>query len=60
MSIIKLGDYTGYSETGIEEAVADALEQAGEHTRIEIVETRGSQAKGKHRHYQVTVATFDE
>ncbi len=60
MTIKKAGDYTGYSDSGIDEAIQDALEKAGDHARVEIVETRGSQTNGDQRRYQVTLATFDE
>lgn len=53
-------DFTGYSETGIEEAIQDALNKAGNYVRVEVVETRGSQSKGDSRQYQVTLTTFDE
>ena len=57
---IKTGDFTGHSDSGIDEAIQDALEKAGDYARIEVVETRGSQTKGNNRCYQVTLATFDE
>lgn len=60
MTKIKSGDITGYSELGIEEAMQDALDKAGDCVRVEIIETRGSQAKGDSRQYQVTLTTFDE
>lgn len=60
MTIKKTGDFTGYSDSGIDEAIQDALEKAGDHARIEVVETRGSQTTDDTRQYQVTLATFDE
>ncbi len=60
MTRIKSGDYTGYSTTGINEAIQDALTKAGDYVRIEIIETRGTQVNGDNRQYQVTLATFDE
>ncbi len=60
MTIIKAGEFTGYSDSGIDEAIQDALEKAGDYARVEVVETRGSQTKGSNRRYQVTLATFDE
>lgn len=60
MMIKKIGDFTGYSESAIDEAVQDALDKAGEYSRVEVVETRGSHIKGLNRRYQVTLATFDE
>ena len=60
MTIIKTGDFTGYSDAGIDDALQDALDKAGDYARIEIVETRGSQTKGNNRQYQVILTTFDE
>ncbi|QBR85245.1 dodecin domain-containing protein [Legionella israelensis] len=54
------GDYTGYSETGIEEAIQNALEKAGEPARFEVIETLGAQDQMDRRHYQVTLKTFTE
>lgn len=56
----KVGDFTGYSNSGIDEAIQDALDKAGDYTHIEVVETRGSQVKEDTPQYQVTIATFDE
>ena len=60
MTRIKAGDFTGYSTAGINEAIQDALAKAGDHTQIEVVETRGSLIKGDNPQYQVTLAAFDE
>lgn len=60
MGTKKTEEFIGYSESGIAEAVDDALQKAGEHARIEVVETRGSKAKGDDQHYEVTLAAFDE
>jgi len=56
----KIGDFIGYSKLGIQEAIQDALKQAGEHMRFEVVETRCSRADEQHREYQVTLATFSK
>ncbi len=56
----KIGDFTGYSDCGIDEAIQDALDKAGEYAHVEVVETRGSHIKGDHRQYQVTLTTFDK
>ena len=56
----KVGDFTGYSDSGINEAIQDALSKAGDYVRVEVIETRGSETKGNKRHYQVTIATFNE
>ena len=60
MAINKTSDFTGYSTAGIDEAIQDALQKAGDYVRVEVVEARGSQAKGDNRQYQVTLATFAE
>ena len=60
MTSKKVGDFTGYSSLGIDEAIKDALDKAGDYARLEVVETRGSQVKEASRQYQVTIATFDE
>ena len=60
MTKITTRDYTGYSDSCIEEAIQDALEKAGDYVRVEVIETRGSKAKGLSRQYQVTLTTFDE
>lgn len=59
MTKIKIENYTGYSNTGISEAIKNALEKAGDHARFEIIETRGSRT-GEESNYQVTLATFSE
>ncbi len=56
----KSNDYTGYSNTGINEAIKDALEKAGKTKKVAVIETRGSQIKGEKRHYQVTLAAYEE
>ncbi|ASQ47279.1 hypothetical protein [Legionella clemsonensis] len=57
---IKTGDYTGSSDAGISEAIANALSKAGEHATIEIVETRSSQVGEDKRFYQVLLSTYAE
>lgn len=56
----KIGDFTGVSTSGIHEAIKNALEQAGEHDRFEVIETMSTNGIGNKRQYQVTLATFDE
>ncbi|WP_133128578.1 dodecin domain-containing protein [Legionella nagasakiensis] len=56
----KIGDFTGYSDSGIYEAVQNALEKAGEHAHFEVVETCCSQGGENDRQYQVTLTTFGE
>ena len=58
MITTKTGDYTGYSTSGIEEAIQNALLKAGDHNRYEIIETRGSQIGDNERHYHVTITAF--
>jgi flavin-binding protein dodecin len=60
MTIIKSKDFTGYSDSGIDDALQNALEKVVDFTRVEVVETRGSQTNGGRRQYQVTLATIDE
>jgi flavin-binding protein dodecin len=60
MAKIKSADFTGYSDIGIEEAIQDALDKAGDYARVEVIETRGSQANGENREYQVTLTAFSE
>ena len=56
----KTGDFTGHSTAGIDEAIQNALEKAGDYDRVEVIEAQGSRAKGDNRQYQVTLATFTE
>ena len=56
----KIGDFTGYSTSGIPDAVQNALEKAGEHARFEVVETLYSKADEHSCEYQVTLAAFSE
>lgn len=55
MSSLKTSDYTGYSHASIDEAVSDALEKAGHHQHVEVIETRSSKLSQDERHYQVTI-----
>lgn len=55
---VKKGDYIGYSDSGIDEAIENALRQAGEHAYFEVIETRGSQIGESKRHYQATITAF--
>lgn len=58
MAIVKKGDYIGYSDSGIDEAIENALQQAGEHAYFEVIETRGSQIGDSKRQYQATITAF--
>jgi flavin-binding protein dodecin len=54
---VKLGEYTGYSDSSIEDAIQNALQKA-EHTYFEIIETRATHASEDKRTYQVTLSLF--
>ncbi len=60
MTATKSGDFTGYSDAGLSEAVQNALEKAGEPARFEVVETRYSHEGEGRCQYEVTLATFAE
>lgn len=51
----KKGDFTGRSNACIDEAIQDALQQAGGYTQFKVVESRGSQSGLGNRQYQVTL-----
>jgi len=57
--VYKLIELTGTSTTSIEDAVATAIQRAHKTIKnlcwFQVVETRGSIAKGKVEHWQVTV-----
>ncbi|WP_133130680.1 dodecin domain-containing protein [Legionella yabuuchiae] len=55
----KIGDFTGISTSGISEAIKNALEKAGEHSRFEVIETT-AQGSGTNRQYQVTLSTYND
>ncbi|WP_298624883.1 dodecin domain-containing protein [uncultured Legionella sp.] len=48
-------DFVGLSEYGIDDAVQNALENAGNPANYEVVETLGSQDNNTKRQYQVTL-----
>lgn len=58
-SVYKLIELTGTSTDSIEEAIQNAIAQAGESVRqmrwFEVTETRGTIDKGKVTEYQVTI-----
>ncbi|HHF7344393.1 TPA: dodecin domain-containing protein [Legionella feeleii] len=57
----KIGDYTGYSDSGLTDAIENALQKAVEqHSHFEIIETRGIHAGEDKRHYQVTLSLFSD
>ncbi|ARG96315.1 hypothetical protein [Legionella micdadei] len=58
MATTKKGDYIGYSDAGINEAIQNALKKAGEHSYFEVIETRGSQIGEDKRQYEATITAF--
>ena len=58
-SVYKLIELTGTSTKSIEDAVDNAIKRAHKTLKnlswFEVVETRGSLAKGKVQHWQVTI-----
>lgn len=60
MKTIKPGDYTGYSKSGLNEAISNALQKAGDYQRIEVIETRSSHYSENTSDYQVTLTTIKE
>lgn len=60
MMIKRIGYFTGYSSSGIQEALENALEKAGEHLHFEVVETSCCHGEERDRQYQVTLSTFAE
>lgn len=58
MTLIKKGDYTGYSQVGIDDALQNALEKVGEHSHFEIVETLRSFNDENKSLFQITIAAF--
>lgn len=60
MKTKKPGDFIGYSNSGIHDAVQNALEEAGDPTRFKIIETSCRHDEDDERHYHAMVATLDE
>jgi flavin-binding protein dodecin len=58
-TVYKLIELTGTSTTSIEDAVDKALERAHQTLKnlcwFQVIETRGSIAEGKVKHWQVTI-----
>ena len=50
-------DITGYSNSGIDAAIQNALDKTGAHVCVKVVETCSSHIKDHHRQYHVTLAT---
>ncbi|CDZ76020.1 hypothetical protein BN59_00284 [Legionella massiliensis] len=60
MTGITKGDYTGYSDHSINGALENALEQAGEYSHFEIIETRGSSNHESKPLYQILISAYFE
>ncbi|KTC98667.1 dodecin domain-containing protein [Legionella erythra] len=60
MTIVKNKDFTGHSESGLEDALAQALQKAGEYQRVEVIETRSSHITEENKSYQVTIAAYKD
>ena len=58
MTLIKKGDFTGFSNSCIEEALNNALQKVGEHSRFEVIETLGSVVDENKPQYQITIRAF--
>lgn len=50
-------DFEGFSESGIYEAIQNALKKAGDPANFEVIETLGSQRTRTKRQYQVKIKT---
>jgi flavin-binding protein dodecin len=60
MSMKSIKDFTGFSQLGINEALQNALQQAGNPRDFEVIETQGSQDNQTNRLYQVRLKTLSE
>lgn len=58
MTIMREKDFTGYSRDSIHEAIDNAIEKAGEHQCVEVIETRSHHDEAGYAHYQATITTF--
>ncbi|QRN02535.1 hypothetical protein GH742_00830 [Legionella sp. MW5194] len=59
MTTVKPNDFTGYSESGLDDALAQALQKAGEYQRVEVIETRSSHTTDD-KTYQVTITAYTD
>lgn len=60
MTSLKTKDYIGFSKSSIDEALYDALQNAGEPSHFEVIETRSSSRSrysDNKNYYQVTLTT---
>ncbi len=60
MSMKSIEDYIGFSESGIPDAIQNALEKAGNPMQFEVVETLGSQENKTTRQYKVRLKALAE
>ncbi|KTC75317.1 hypothetical protein Lbir_0462 [Legionella birminghamensis] len=61
MTLLNTRDYTGYSDSSLEDAIAQALAKSGkDHDQVKVIETRSTQPQDSKRHYQATLTTFSE
>lgn len=58
MTLIKKGDFTGFSDSCLEEALQNALQKVGEHSHFEIIETLGSVVDESKPLYQIIIRAF--
>lgn len=47
--------FTGFSESGIDDAIQNALDNAGNPIHFEVIETLGSRDNKAYRQYQATL-----
>jgi flavin-binding protein dodecin len=60
MDTKKFGEFTGYSNASIHDAIKNALAKAGEPSRFSIVETFGMHIKEREKEYQVLLRAFQD
>lgn len=58
MTNLDARDYTGYSEDSLNEAIADALQKADDHSYFEVIETRSSRYPDNKCQYHVTLTIY--
>lgn len=58
MTVLDAKDYTGYSEISLDAAIADALQKADKHQRLEVIETRSSHLPDNTARYHVTLTAY--
>lgn len=54
------GEFKGYSDTGIDEAIEQAKQQAGDQQRLVVVETLGKSSHQDNNQYEVTLKAISE